>query len=75
MMAWETHDRPLNIKGAFASLLETLDCDYVERNGEVWILTPEKLLWRYSIPYECTGASLSPDLEKWVTDTIERRRF
>lgn len=56
------------LRNEFLALLDSLNCDYLERNGEVWVLTPEKRLYRYSAAQEMTGAELSQDIVKWILE-------
>ena len=59
-----------NVRAELLTQLESIRCSYLERNGEVWVLTPELRLYRFSLPQEMTGVALSADVEAWVVSQI-----
>jgi len=60
----------LNLRSELLALFDSLNCAHYERNGDVWVLTPENLLYRLSLPQQMTGQFLSPDLHEWVIQAV-----
>lgn len=56
----------INLRSEILALFDSLNCSHYERNGEIWVITPEMLLYRLSLPQNMTGQFLTRDLHDWV---------